>query len=485
MRKRRPVLAALAVVVCVFTLVSASCGGGGDNRKPPLELTLWHYYNGTQLVAFDAMIREFNETLGRETGVYIQAVSQGNVNSLTEKVMRSASGGPGTEPLPDIFSAYGDSALYAYNMGLTVNLEDYLSQSDISEYVESFMDEGRFPPNYNYTIFPVAKSSEIFYMDKNAWDELVEAYGRPELTIESLSTWEGITAAAEIYYNHTASEAFSKALGKPFFGLDSAANFIIVSMYQQGVKLVDYKNGELVFNLDKAALKRTFDLYYNSTVKGYFGADGRFRSDDAKTGYLVAYVGATSSSRYFPNIVTLSDTSTRETALITLTMPVFSGAKKAAIQQGAGMVVTKSESAREKAAVEFLKWFTETNRNIQFSVDSSYLPVKKAAYDAVNTEACIKRLGEDEDYSSEYEAKAFSTSIEQLTSCELVYPAVYDGAYELRQYLEGLKDISLKARADVLEDVKNGMPYDTAVKSALNDSAFESFYAGLVELCGK
>ena len=46
-----------------------------------------------------------------------------------------------------------------------------------------------------------------------------------------------------------------------------------------------------------------------------------------------------------------------------------------AVQQGAGMVVTKSDEAREKAAVTFLKWFTAPEQNVRFAMSSGYLPV--------------------------------------------------------------------------------------------------------------
>ena len=43
------------------------------------------------------------------------------------------------------------------------------------------------------------------------------------------------------------------------------------------------------------------------------------------------------------------------------------------------MVVTKSDDKTEYAATVFLKWFTEAERNIQFSLESGYLPVKTEA----------------------------------------------------------------------------------------------------------
>lgn len=62
-------------------------------------------------------------------------------------------------------------------------------------------------------------------------------------------------------------------------------------------------------------------------------------------------------------------------------MPNFEGTSPCAVQQGAGMVVSKSTPAREYAATVFLKWFTRTENSLAFSLQSGYLPVKKEGND--------------------------------------------------------------------------------------------------------
>jgi multiple sugar transport system substrate-binding protein len=60
-------------------------------------------------------------------------------------------------------------------------------------------------------------------------------------------------------------------------------------------------------------------------------------------------------------------------------VPNFEGSRPFAVQQGAGMAVSKSNSQKEEAAVTFLKWFTDYNQNGIFCGASGYLPVKKQA----------------------------------------------------------------------------------------------------------
>lgn len=78
-----------------------------------------------------------------------------------------------------------------------------------------------------------------------------------------------------------------------------------------------------------------------------------FRSDDIKTGNILAYVGATSSATFFPTQVMTSDTESHDIELEVLTPPEFEGGKKVAVQQGAGMVVTKGSDEEIEASVEF------------------------------------------------------------------------------------------------------------------------------------
>lgn len=38
------------------------------NPDKPVSLTIWHYYNGAQQATFNALVEEFNATVGKEMG---------------------------------------------------------------------------------------------------------------------------------------------------------------------------------------------------------------------------------------------------------------------------------------------------------------------------------------------------------------------------------------------------------------------------------
>ena len=73
--------------------------------------------------------------------------------------------------------------------------------------------------------------------------------------------------------------------------------------------------------------------------------------------------------------------------------PVFSTGEKMVMQRGAGICTVKSTPDKEKACITFLKWLTETRKNVEFVTSLGYMPVKQEAFDACLPEA-IKELSD-------------------------------------------------------------------------------------------
>ena len=122
-------------------------------------------------------------------------------------------------------------------------------------------------------------------LNKTDWDKFAQATGAET---DDLATIEGVTATAEKYYEWTDSLTETPDDGKTFFGRDAVANYIISGMQQLGSTIFDVTDGEVSFHLDENALRKLWDNYYVPYINGYFGAYGKFRSDDAKTGDLIA-----------------------------------------------------------------------------------------------------------------------------------------------------------------------------------------------------
>lgn len=449
----------------------------GCGKKSPLDpdnpvsLTVWHYYNGSQQAAFDALVEEFNETVGREKGIYVQGYSQGSVSDLETAVRNSIAGKVGADAMPDIFSSYADTAYEVEQAGALANLSDYLSKADLEKYVDSYIEEGRIAADGTLRIFPTAKSTEIMMINKTDWEKFASATGA---SLEDLKTVEGVTAAAKEYYEWTDSLTPDVPEdGRAFYGRDAVANYFIIGMRQLGVEIFQVENGSLTLNVPKEELHRLWENYYVPMVKGYFGAYGSFRSDDVKTGELLAYTGSTSSAMYFPNQVELDDSS-YAIEYIAMAAPVFEGGSHYAVQQGAGMVVSKSDERHEYAAVEFLKWFTEAENNLQFGCVSGYLPVLK---EANSKEKLDQVVAEKQLTVAPKTYDCLTTIFREMDGLTLYTNKSFENGSAARKVLEyNLADKAVEDRKSVEEALEQGKSLEEASAPYVTEEAFEEWY---------
>lgn len=462
-------------LVCLTAAMALTVSGCGSKSpldpKDPVSLTVWHYYNGSQQAAFDTLVEEFNDTVGRELGIYVQSYSQGSVPDLETAVRDAINGKVGADDMPDIFSSYADTAYEVEQAGALANLSDYLSQEDLEKYVDSYIEEGHIAADGSLRIFPTAKSTEIMMLNRTDWEPFAQATGA---SLDELATIEGVAATAKTYYEWT--DGLTPDVpgdGRAFYGRDAVANYFIIGMQQLGVEIFHVENGAVTLNTDKEALRRLWENYYVPMVKGYFGAYGSFRSDDVKTGDILAYTGSTTSAMYFPDQVELEESSHAIEYLV-LPAPMFEGGRPYAVQQGAGMVVSKSDLRHEYASVEFLKWFTQPENNLEFGCVSGYLPVLKEAGSIQRLDQAIADL-ELSVAPKTYDCLA--TVFEEMEGVTLYTNKSFQNGSAARKVLEyNLSDQAAADRAEIVQAMAQGMSLEEASADYVSDAAFEQWY---------
>ena len=178
-------------ILCFAATVAMGLPGCGSKSpldpKDPVSLTVWHYYNGSQQAAFDDLVEEFNDTVGQEKGIYVQGFSQGSVSDLETAVRDSIAGKVGADAMPDIFSSYADTAYEVEQAGALADLSGYLSDEELGQYVDSYIEEGRIAADGSLRIFPTAKSTEIMMINKTDWEKFAAATGA---SLDDLATIE-------------------------------------------------------------------------------------------------------------------------------------------------------------------------------------------------------------------------------------------------------------------------------------------------------
>lgn len=332
---------AFVSLLCAAALAlgCASCGGAAQSTGKSggtagvTHITVWTYYNGDQLESFNKLVDQFNETTGREKGIRVESASQGSMSDLETNVMDAAQGKVGAAAMPNIFSAYADTAYALDQMGMLVDLSQYLTEDERAQYVQGYLDEGDFDGDGSMKIFPVAKSTELMFLNETDWEKFARATGA---AYDDLSTVEGLVATAGAYYDWTDAQTPEPDDGKALFGRDAMANYMLVGARQLGDTLFEVQDGKMTLNFDKDVARKLWDNYYVPFVKGWFAAIGRFRSDDIKVGNVLAYVGSNSSATFFPTQVMVNDTESYDIDMTVLPSPKFAGGEDVAVQQGAG-----------------------------------------------------------------------------------------------------------------------------------------------------
>jgi multiple sugar transport system substrate-binding protein len=463
----------LLILLLTVGLLLVGCGSQKSVLDPenPVTITLWNYYNGQTKAQFDDLVNTFNETVGMQEGIVVDAYSQGDVQQLATAVYDAANGKIGAQKLPNIFAAYPENAFRVNEIVALVNIEDYFSEEELNQYRTEFLNEGRFGPNHSLYILPIAKSSENLFLNRTFWNDFASETG---YELKDLETWEGILEVAEAYYHWTDAKTVAAGDGNAFMGIDSASNFMYVASVQLGNPIYTIEEGQVTLNLKEETSRHLWDTFYMPYYKGYFVKTGRFSSDDAKVGRTLAYIGSTAGAGYFPNEITMSESEVIHVESAVLPYPVYQEGKPYVMQQGAGMCMTQSDEAHELASSIFLKWLTQAEQNILFAKATGYFPVMNEALKASLSD------GVAHDTIKE----SIETTLSMLDQYTFYSSEPFLESYDLRQLLEiTLFEKALKDRQEALErDIDPAADNDEVMHQERFETWFKQFEIKVAEI---
>jgi len=144
--------------------------------------------------------------------------------------------------------------------------------------------------------------------------------------------------------------------------------------------------------------------------------------------------------------VTYPDNTSEPINLRVLPLPMSGGEVEYIPQSGVGLAAFRTTDQKAEAAAEFIRWFTEAERNLDFVVQTGYMPV------------CIDAYGKISSY--EFESDAYASLYAAIETMNKKYTAVsrpdFSGFYAMTDQLyAGLREMqgTLKDRAAAGEDV--------------------------------
>lgn len=362
----------------VSVLLSVICTGCGASRRNaaleelPTTITIWHVYGAQTDSPLNDLIDEFNNTVGKKEGIQVQVTMVSNNNNIHKDILAAAERSPGAPELPDIFVAYPKTVLAMPDESVLVDYSDYFSEEELEAFVPEFLEDGTV--NGRLVSLPVAKSTELLFINKTAFDRFAEAAGAK---LSDLETWEGLYETACEYAQWTDSQTPDlPGDAKAFFVHDFHFNYFQVGVESLGEDF--FQGEELAFGPN---FEKVWEPYARAALSGGIWLQGGFATEPLRTGESIVSVASSASVLYFSNEVIHGDNTTETIELIVRPCPIFENGTQKVMQRGAGMCTVKSTPEREQAAITFLKWLTEPERNTQFATETGYMPVIKEAFD--------------------------------------------------------------------------------------------------------
>ena len=360
-------------LILAFFLVLSISGCSGDtllSADDPVTLTMWHVYGEQSDSPMNRLIEEFNNTVGQEKGIVIHVTNVTSTSKIGAQLLEAMDNVPGAPDMPDLFSAHTNTAadIGAENL---VDWNAYFTKDELANYVPGFLSDGTM--DGSLAVFPVSKSTYALFLNGSQFARFSADTG---ITYESLGTWEGFFAAAEQYYNWSG--------GKAFCALDYLIRHIELDILARGEELTYTKDGW--YDFESKALKDSWTMFAKALVQGHIAVSDLYANTQVMTGETLGGIGSTAAIGYYNDVVTYPDNTSEPVNLMVLPLPRTENALQQYMPQtGVGLCACKTTEQKAEAASVFLHWFTEGNRNLDFVVQTGYMPVHNDAYAAIDT----------------------------------------------------------------------------------------------------
>ena len=323
----------------------------------PVTITFWHGMNGTEPGTQGGTLQELvnqykqvapNVTINLDFTPYTG-------NELQQKV----TGGIVAHNTPDLVQAFESDVAAWYDAGAIAPLDDYvkksMSDADLADIQKALLDSGRFPQYQNQLLsFPFNRSIYVIY------------YNKPELTKagypDGPKTWDDMTAAcAKIVAD------------MPCYAVQPSPDSFIPVVWGRGGEVLssDYKHA--TFNGPEGVAALTFDVENIKNKTAYVSKGFDWQND------LGAKKVAMSPPTTIAGDPFIAKAVNGAFELAMAPIPTSPGKPQRSLFSGTNLAVMKSTPEKQQAAWDFINWLTQTKQSAYWSVQTTYLPVRKSA----------------------------------------------------------------------------------------------------------
>ncbi len=361
---------AIFIVATMFSFSLFAQAKGEELQSEQIRtITWWHYSSGLAGKAAESMVTEFNNTVGKEQNIRVDAVYQGKASDVLTKLKAIFQSGT-NNGLPDLVQLDGSGVLDIRDNENLISMEK-LAKADSFD-LSSILDSARLSVTYKDEMIamPFNSSTIMLYYNKSAFDEV--GIAKPPRTLDELAL-----AATKL----KKTDDKGKVVRYGFANVPTTYELIVWLGHQNGVsyitdkenghtgiptKVLFHENGTMVNFLSKwKALYATGSLEnLTSDVNGAF-ASGR-----------VAMMVASTS-----NLSTVIQMVGDRFELGVAPFPMVDEQATGGVNVGGGaLYALDNGSGNQNQTWQFVKFATSKEQQLAWHIATGYFPVNEGTY---------------------------------------------------------------------------------------------------------
>jgi len=355
------------------SIFSASLFAQAKNEVPlseqPKTITWWHNSSGLAGKAADAMVEEFNNTVGKDKNIRVEAVYQGKASDVLTKLKAIFQSGT-NNGLPDLVQLDGSGVLDIRDNDYLISMEKLAKQDrfDLSE----ILDSARLSVTYKNEMIamPFNSSTIMLYYNKSAFDEV--GIDIPPRTLDELAQ-----AATKL----RKTDAKGKVVRYGIANVPTTYELIVWLGHQKGVSyLTDKENGHtgiptrVLFDENGTMvnfLTKWKQLYATESLENLTSdVNGAFASER-----VAMMVGSTS------NLSTVIKMIGDRFELGVANFPMVDEEATGGVNVGGGaLYALDNGSGNQNETWAFVKFATSKEQQLAWHIATGYFPVNEGTY---------------------------------------------------------------------------------------------------------
>ncbi|HEX5501458.1 MAG TPA: ABC transporter substrate-binding protein [Thermomicrobiales bacterium] len=322
----------------------------------PVTITLWHTQTGPREDKMKQIAADFEK---QNPNIKVNLELQDGYTNLFKKVQAAITGGG----LPDIAVSYESMVSEYQAADVVVPLEDYinsrkngLTARDLADFYPAYITANQYPEYGGKMLsFPFTKSVLVMYYNA---DKLKEA------GVPVPRTWDDFVAACKQFTGDT--KGYAIAIDASTF--DGA-------VYSNGGELINKDQTQWLFN-GPAGQQYLADLQEMVKSGCAYQEEKQYADQTAfGQGKVVFTMSSSAGFLFYQQEVDKGAKFNWSVAII----PHGKGAQPVTTLYGANIAMFKSTPEKQLAAWLFIKYFTSTQVNADWSAFTGYLPIRKSA----------------------------------------------------------------------------------------------------------